>query len=532
MPPTDSVSPLAPAAASSLIEAAGPVRAPEGTGAAKARSAATQVPAASSRKYPTLARMTAAVTIAPVEDQEEQPARSLLPATPLGQDAHGMDGTGARERPVPGPAGVEPTKTLTALAAKDALARSGRPQRDRLDPVAEEEDEEPRTLFSRPRPLESANIVLAVAAAHAALVALAALIGAMLLITQHPLTIWLWLFAGVTGAGGWLAYAIAQNEDRRPFAGGVLLASQLGVLAWALALLGPRASLLALVPALLLLGLRMAGRPAATIWVLAVCALYCVALVLGVVIGVQPALRLAPGAATLLDAGLVCAGLLLTLAGMSRMVGASVRAERLARARQHEAKLLRARVVALQRRSAEDAERIYALAEATLRGEQRAITPLDGALGPAVERLRAAAERVAELRTERVEHRRVGAALVQLTRALERGWLGLRWKWPAPSGTAVDDVVALLRAPSPRDPRAAIADESPSGLLPIPTTDPDVLARRQSGPLPVARRASPSLPGEFARARTHPDPRPPKATAPLRWEEWNEWRDWQRDDEG
>jgi hypothetical protein len=276
----------------------------------------------------------------------------------------------------------------------------------------------------------------------------------------------------------------------------------------------------------------MAGRLAATIWVLGACVLYCAALVLGVMVGVQPALQLGPGGGALFDAGLLCAGLLLTLAGMTRTVGASAQAERLARARQHEAKLLRARVAALQRRSAEDGERIYVLAEAALHGEPRAVAPLDEALGPAAERLRMAAERVAELRAERMELRQLRAALAQLTRALERGWLGLRWKWPAPSGTVVDDVVALLRAPSPRDPRAASTDESPSGLLPIPTTDPEALARRHIGPLSLARRASTSLPGEFARARTQPDPAALKAAPPLRWEEWDEWRDWQRDEEG
>jgi hypothetical protein len=313
------------------------------------------------------------------------------------------------------------------------------------------------------------------------------------------------------------------------FAGGILLVSQAGMFGWAIALLGPRAALLALVPPLMLLALRMAGRAATTVWVIATLVIYAVFLGFATEIPLQPALRLEGGVTALLDGALVCAGLASTLASMLRMGERLIRAEAMARMRSNEARLLRARVVSLQRRGAEDAERLYELTDAAMRGRPREIAPLDPMLRPVADRLRATAGHVAELRDQRLEHQRLEAALRQLTRALERGWLGLRWTWPRPSGTPVDELTALLRAP--RNGGARQADGSPAwhGLMHLPT-DPEMLAQGRTLALPRRPRSAaptPGAPGEYVQARTQPLPVPPKANAPLRWDEWDEWRDWQ-----
>jgi hypothetical protein len=166
-----------------------------------------------------------------------------------------------------------------------------------------------------------------------------------------------------------------------------------------------------------------------------------------------------------------------------------------------------------------------------MRGRQREIAPLDPMLRPVAERLRATADRVAELREQRLEHQRLEAALRQLTRALERGWLGLHWVWPKPGGTLVDELMALLRASRPRDGGARRADDPSAshGLTHLPT-DPEMMAHERTQMLPGRPRSAtpaPGTPAEYAQARTQPLPIPPKANAPLHWEEWDEWREWQ-----
>ncbi len=483
----------------------------------------TRAMPSTARKYPTLANMAA---VAP------QPARAM--ATDRLDESTPTTENGPS--PVSSPHWARPADSLAArkwaaLEAREASVQRALTAKDaleRLEPIGA--DDEPQTLHARGRPLAGGNIVLAVAACQAALVAVAALVGALLLIDHQSLAIWAWIFAGIAGLGGWLAYAIGQDEQAQTFAGGILLVSQVGMLGWAFAVVGPRASLLAVVPPLMLLALRMAGRAAATVWVIVMLVIYAVFLIFAAGLGLQPAVRLDASAGALLDGILVCSGLVLTLAGLLRIGERLIRLEAMARMRGNEARLLRARVVTLQRRAAEDAERLYELSDATMRGRQHDIAPLDPALRPVTERLRATAVRMAAMREEHAAHQQQEAALRRLTRALERGWLGLHWAWPKPSGTPVDQLMALLRAPHAHDEGTHRANDSstPQGLMHLPTSSESIAregSQLESGGLRAAVPGATT--GEYAQARTQPLPIPPRANAPLRWEEWDEWREWQ-----
>src|SRR5262249_25584359 len=149
--------------------------------------------------------------------------------------------------------------------------------------------------------------VLVGAAVHAALAALAALVGAALLIAGHSLAVWPLLLAGLAGASGGLVYLIVQFEGVQPLAGGVLLAAQLGTLGWALLLVGPRTALLMLVPGLTLPALRYAGRIAAGLFVCAALVLYGAYAMLALQFGLLPAVQLDTLGLTLLDGACICA---------------------------------------------------------------------------------------------------------------------------------------------------------------------------------------------------------------------------------
>src|SRR5262249_51691991 len=189
------------------------------------------------------------------------------------------------------------------------------------------EDAHARVLGHRSLARSMLNPALLVATAHVAVAAAAALLGAALLLAGQALAIWLLLLAGLAGVGGGLAYLFFQDEDTQPLAGGMLPASQVGILGWALALVGPRPTLLALMPALMLLALRCAGRIAAGLFVCAALAVYVVAAVLALQFGLLPALQLDSLGLVLLDGACVCAGLLLTLVGALNAAGGRARAE-------------------------------------------------------------------------------------------------------------------------------------------------------------------------------------------------------------
>jgi hypothetical protein len=346
-----------------------------------------------------------------------------------------------------------------------------------------------------------------VAGVHAALAAAGALVGAALLVASQPAALWALAFTAIVGLGGWIGYALAQGK-RTDAAGWVLLISQITALVWLLAVVGPRASALALAPIPTLLALHLRGRGAATLVTLTLLALYIVAFSLALTGLLAPALVASPTALDALDLAFVGVGLLATLTGIVRLHARQTRAEAAARARLYELRAQHARSAGLRQQIEEDADSLARSLLEALRGQ--GIQPLQarGALSPLGESVAAVAERMQTLQQDREDRLRIEAALRAITREVERAWLGLPWVWPQPSGTALDDLVALLRAPRPADSQAPWTSETPT-LVPIPSLDsapiPRILPRHISSP-------------DLSR------PRMPIHALP--WNEWDEWRGW------
>jgi hypothetical protein len=184
-------------------------------------------------------------------------------------------------------------------------------------------------------------------------------------------------------------------------------------------------------------------------------------------------------------------------------------------------------------------------------------------LSPLVERVIAVADRLEILQRDREDRVRLEGAVRQVSRALERGWLGLPWSWPDSSGTLLDELVALLRAPNPR--QMPLWREETPPLVPIPTLNTGLTPRPweaidTSAVNPYVRHDSraglpaltnrPSFPDysdhhaiaafgnsgvgwpapisgdNFAQQPT-PEPQPAYARAnPLPWDEWDTWGTW------
>lgn len=99
-----------------------------------------------------------------------------------------------------------------------------------------------------------------------------------------------------------------------------------------------------------------------------------------------------------------------------------------------------------------DADAIMLQAELakTLRGREsrKVITCPD--LAPLAAMINSTTERVPGLLRDREERLRLEKAIRDLVAALETAWAGYEWSWPAPTGTAIDRLVTILRPQRPR----------------------------------------------------------------------------------
>ena len=330
----------------------------------------------------------------------------------------------------------------------------------------------------RPQPLPELDLVLPVVAGHIIVAFVSALIGAIIMITGDlQAAIWPFALTAALGVGAWLAFLASKRDTAKSFAGTALLISQLAVLGWAFALLGPRASLLALAPALLLLALRTTGAFAMSLGAGATFALYVVAMLFAPVLPI-PGPILSPTELAIVDGVAVFVGILTLLLLALDLQSGRTRALAHARASRHEARLLRERSAQLRQQLEEDAALLdEGLGEALYgRGiDPAAMEQVDSMLSPLVERIVAVAERMETLQRDREDRLRLEGAVRQVTRALERGWLGLPWSWPDSSGTLLDELVALLRAPNPRQ-MPLWREETPPMLVPIPSIEPGAMS--------------------------------------------------------
>ncbi len=529
------------------------------TGTAATTSAAALPPQQGARKYPTLARMVgivpradgptarpeaadrpasaaaarpeaadrpASAAAAPAPEPPRSPAPAGVPHRPSGSDAPLVPDAPV---PTPTPRRPVPTKRLAAVGASPApasvTATEGRAQSSESPPRGRKE----RRLTFSPEP----KLVMLVAGGHAAVATLAALAGAVLLVEEQAVAVWPLALTAVAGVGGWLAYALAQQKRSRSLAGVALLCSQLGMLAWLLAFVGPRAAVLVLVPAMTFLALRTAGRVAAGSGVAVALALYALFVALALRGTVGPVVALDAGATAVLDGVLVVLGLVVMFLAANWSHTARMRAESAARARQQEALQLRVRTSALRQQVEDDVELLHRALAVALQGQGIEPVRVEGVLSPLAESVNATAERLATLQRDREDRVRLEGAVRSVTRVVERAWLGLPWTWPAPSGTVLDELVAFLRAPRPHEATMEWSDETPT-LVPIPSMDATPTSR------PPELRPYPSLrslagePGAAAPSRALAGEEVPAVPAvppafsapPLPWREWDEWHNW------
>lgn len=387
-----------------------------------------------------------------------------------------------------------------------------------------------RLLRSRPAAhgLPPADTLLPAAGIHTAVAVVGALSGAVLLLARQPVGLWPLTLAIVTGIGGWLANSLAQRS--REGAVFALATTDVGVLIWLLALVGPRISLLFLVPGLALFALQLAGRPrpAGVVMVASVAAyVVCAALSYGGLL--RPMLTFSDVTGAVFDGALACLGLLLFFRLALAAEARRHKAEALAAARSYELGAQRARNQALRRQVETDAERLHDALHDALRGRPHDPVEAEGPLSPLAEEVELIASRMAALQRDREARRQTESAIRRLTRVLERAWLGLPWEWPEPSGTELDEVVALLRSPNPRETARARLDEN-SGLLPIPTLDPQHVPPAWAPPQPhrLAPLAEPNplwSSGELHATRPLARERHEQQSS-LPWDEWDDWRGW------
>ncbi|HEX9069844.1 MAG TPA: hypothetical protein VF807_13810 [Ktedonobacterales bacterium] len=297
---------------------------------------------------------------------------------------------------------------------------------------------------------------------HAVVTLGAALASASLALSGTNAALWAMVLAVLAGGGAFTAWYVSV-QLRQPSLGVLaLVGAQAGMLAWAMELIGPRAALLVIVPAVALLALHMAGREAALLAIIMCLTLYLAFVLVNLIQPMQPALTLTSPLFTLLDATLVSIGL--TLSGISM--------SRLHNRWQHERFIRQALDLRLMRQHAAsalalyqveaDAERLrWALSEG-LRGGSVRVPVAEPVLGPVAAMVGLTTSRMVTLQHDREERIRLEGAIQRALVALRRynSPLGL----PLETRTALDELIAEMRKlgaahwpgdPQPRDDGAA-----------------------------------------------------------------------------
>jgi hypothetical protein len=301
------------------------------------------------------------------------------------------------------------------------------------------------------------------------------------------------------------------------------------MLTWGMVLVGPRVSLLMLVPEMLLLSLRITRRIVAVAGVVSAMAVYGLLEILQL----SPVLLLDGAWLAVLDGILVVAGLALLIGTALDLYSSRSRADLLARSRLQELRQVRAHATQYRLRKEDEATHLQQALMSILYKRADWSSSLEQASSPLQATVELLAERMTILQRDREERMRLEGALLGLTREVERAWLGLPWSWPAPSDTPLDELVALLRTPTPRDERQEITQEIPP-LVPIPSLEPAPVSRPWEVPTqhPRVREHLSDPAWSFAQ----PDSAypyygseldtPSSHFSPLPWLEWDEWRHW------
>ena len=328
-----------------------------------------------------------------------------------------------------------------------------------------------RANGSGPQALPSANFLVAAAVFQIFVMALMGLIGTLVALNNGAMATWALVGAAIAGAGAAIAYAASEVAAWQRFAPYVLVVSQLGLLTWAMLVLGPRPSLLALVPALIETALLMSGALLASVLLFGALLIYALFAGLSISIGLAPVNALDPTAAVVLDVVFVVVGLLAALWLLLTIQGGRERAQATARARCHEADVLRNLVTQFRQETQDETGKLESALIQALKGHGIGPVPSEGMYRLLAETIMDTASRLEVLQRDREERLRLEGSLRVVIRAVERQWLGIQPEWPGHTGTAIDELVALLRTP-----RLELTyqheTESPSitpRLIPIPT---------------------------------------------------------------
>lgn len=279
--------------------------------------------------------------------------------------------------------------------------------------------------------------------AQAIVALIAALLGAIAAFSDEVTSLWALSFALVAGVGAALTLWLSHRRNGSALGLLALLASHLGLLAWALALVGPRASLLTLAPPLVVLALRLGGRSVAALLVGATLALYGACLSLVATGQFTPALALPNDASALLDGAIVAVGMAATLIALL-MAG---NAETKPHADDAGADAWRIANTATRQQFEDDADRLRHALNLALRSVDGPPIIVDGTLGPLSETVYVAINRLATLLRDREERLRLEGAIAAVTRALEQQQSGWEPEWPHATGAPIDQLVARLRIP-------------------------------------------------------------------------------------
>lgn len=454
---------------------------------------------------------------------------------PTGRDLDGIRdaGAGAGE----GASDTDPTLAETSEDAQTAPEPASRPAAPlRPRPARWSTGGSRAVPQSRPHPLPAVDPMLPLAGVQMAVAVCGALSGVALLVAGRPAGWWPLTLAAIAGLGGWLASTLAAKSHPRPRrADWALFASQLLALGWGLALVGPRSSLLVVAVALVLAALRLCGRGDAMAVAVFAAALYLATAVLTLAAIIRPALAFDASSGAVFDGVVSCLGLLLILRQALRLHAVAAKAEALAAARSFEMEGVRGRATKLRHQVEGDAERLRQALRSAQTDAPATTVSAAGALSPLAEEIDVTVARLHALHRDREQRRQLERAVARLVRALERAWLGLQWEWPDSSGTKLDDVVALLRSPNPRETARAHLDDS-SGLLPIPTLDaahmPSSPPWAPPAPHPLAPLAEPEPLWSSGELRAtyldgaYRDGARPARQPVLPWDEWDDWRGW------
>ncbi len=542
VPPTKPEEPVEPEGPTEPTEPTEPettdspaVEALDGPGDGAAHTNDTEpsiVPVATERRMPTLAAMARPVREARTEEAQaasEPDSRPASEATAESVDASADLGAGNNAIHVPlamtaallteqpaasaarGQNGRQSARKQSEIASAKSLSNPTsiitRPVTSRRNPrrkvprppglIWEDDPHLPglpwparRLHGGRPQALPPADLVAPVVVAHALFAAALALVGALVALSNNSnLAAWTLGGAILAGVGGGVAYVFSEVDAVKRFSPHVLVVSQLGLLTWAMVILGPRASLLALIPALVEITLLMGGTLLASAYVLGALLIYACFAGLSISIALAPVGVLSANESVVLDVVCVVVGLLAALWLLLAIQSGRARAQAIARARRHEADVLRNLVTQFRQEAQDATGKLESALIQALKGHGIGPIPTEGAYRLLAETIMDTAARLETLQRDREERLRLEGSLRVLIRAVEREWLGVKPEWPSHTGTAIDDLVALLKTPrltlSYRDDA-----ESPSitpRLIPIPTL---AVERDTPPPLPISRPLS------------------------------------------